>query len=610
MSDRIILNANLGRTNVAEFDDFGKITIDTLNEIIKLIIPLCGVNALHDLVIYKGMANDFMSNVFSNDGIHILKNIEYMSPIQTYIANYIRYIAERVERAAADGTSTAIYLASSLIIETLKDVQDIRDDKYKSSHDQIDIYRRLMEDTLDISDGVVKVLTMMMETIKKFRISLKDADVETKRALIYQLAYTTSKRNETLTKYAVDLFIDLPEILYEYSHYNQSKIETDEDLTVENPDYDMIMSVLPSNNVQFNSKLGTELLYEKCDLLVCPYLLGTADILAELLKQRTQQNKDDAAIKGRKNALKKRRNPLVIIYTGANDNDVVRLELASDSSVTLCRLTAYHPMFVNNPLELNILQAVGGISPFVQKDINEFRTSIITDVKCRLYGKDLYIYNLFSHDTTPLHPDYVSGNNPGYDKLRRELEERILSLKNSHNKKDIALELNEFVRLYRNLICSRLPILTIGGSTVDHLANVNVVNDVLGVVSVAMKNGVILDLMPKFEYALGLVEGISTSDWLIRFRKSVNDFCRLTYRLDDVCNYLKEAGLNTTEMRDYVCRYGNWVKFDHKDECKSVVVQSYRAITETLTRLIETVPRIICTDRIIVPDSVMGDKKE
>lgn len=599
MDDKlIVLNANLGRTNVIEFDEFSEIAIDTANKIREDILPLCGSDALQNLIIYRHIADEFMKNVFSNDGMHILKSTEYLSPIQTYIANYLRYVAERVERAAADGTSTAIYMGATLISTILKDLQVMRAAVAKDNDDDITRLQLTMHTTGDIANHVTKVLTDVLDITKKLVIDISKAPDELKRALIYQLAYTTSKGNEVLTQYAVDLFVDLPELLYEQTNYKRSQSETEQDLIVDKPDHDLVLNVLASNNTQYNNKLSTELLHEDCDLLVVPNLTGRSAQLIQYLESR----KTDDVIKNRH---------LVIVYTCANDADIIKLETNADPNfVTVCRHTVYHPVFANNPLELHMVQVVGGIDQILQNTASEFACSVIMNVGCRIYNKNLYISNLFEHDTLPLHPSYVHGYHASYNKLRLDIEERITQLKAAHNHADYAGEINEFTRIYRSLICSKLPILTIGGSTINHIANIDIVNDVLGVVSVAMKHGVILDYMPKLVMILKNCLQIDYKEWLNIFAYDINDFCRLTYRRDDVCPKLKEIDASFSDLCNYMFVNGDWTKFDTTTKKQVTVVQSYRAVTETISRLIETIPRFMCTDRIIVQNSVMGNTKE
>jgi len=600
--DLKILNANIGRTNVAEFDDFSKIAIETLDDICNSILPLCGADALHELIIYRNLANDFTSNVFCNDGKLILNQIEYLSPIQTYLANYIRYIAEKVERCSGDGTSTAIYLATKLIISCLKEIQTIRKNADGDTHHR---YRYIMEETNKLATHVEAMLELLQDRLKTIVVDVQKLDRKCRAEIIYKLAHTTSKGNEKLARYAVDLFVDIPEILYEHVTYKQLNYETDEDFKLDKPEHDICIAVRPSNNTVYNTKLNTEFEHDDCDLLVIPSMYDKLDLILGYLSIR----KADSSVNTRQ---------LVILYNGSQPNDDVRLEMNVDRDfVTVCRQTAYNEVFVSNPLELKTIRVMAGVSPIIQDTIADVEDNIIKNVKCRIYGKYLYLTNLFEHTDDAMHPSYSHPEtaHPEYNQIKRELEEHISSLDSHHNRGAVATEVKEFIRIYRNLICSRLPILTVGGNTINNMSNVSIVEDVLGVVSVSLKHGVVLDLMPRLEQFSEEFATMSQSSWAIEFDKAIKDFASFTYKDDDICCCYKftVAGLDdpiVVHQADGSWAVADAITSENIEGLNIKVVQSYRAISETLFRLIETVPRILRTDRIIVPDSVMDTKKE
>lgn len=622
---RIILNANVDRRNVVLFEDFIEIFITTLQTIREEVMPLCGKDAVHALVIYENLGNDYMQNVFSNDGIHILKNTEYMNPIQTYITNCIRYIAERVERAAADGTSTAIYLATSLLIDTLYDVRSVystENENYAEDENlPISVIYSSMRVVNKQAADVVTVLNELQRFIEKIVVRFNDINDNFKRKLIYHLAYTTSKGNTKLTEYTVDLFHHLPELLYEHTLYRRSKIETEEAFIVEHPEHDMSVAVSPSHNIQYNEKLGTELVYEQCDLLVIPNLYGRVHHVKSFITDRKELIAAGEQLK-----------PLVIVYCGGDDSDHIVLEREVDfTTMALCKYLAYEPVFANNPLELKIVQVMGGLEPTIPDSINDVEQCVLHNVKCRIYDNCLFIYNLFDHAHLPFHPSYVTKDHAAYNKICLELEKQITYLKTTHTTKNTTSEMNAFIRMYRNLVCSKLPMLTIGGSTVEHLSNYNVVQDVLGVVSVSLKHGVIIDMMPKIaKFFSDFMEMQDVDDWVRDFYNDILNYVELTYRGNTVIDGLFPSETNTflseslrhikylvfdQEKETWVLNdmENTWV-LDDKEEIDSangtLVVQSYKAIQETIHRLIETVPKFIKTDRIIVPGGVMGVQGE
>ena len=58
--------------------------------------------------------------------------------------------------------------------------------------------------------------------------------------------------------------------------------------SVEYPEHDFHLSVLPSNNIKYNSKLGTELILESCDVLVCPDVCEKVPTLLSYLEKRAE----------------------------------------------------------------------------------------------------------------------------------------------------------------------------------------------------------------------------------------------------------------------------------------------------------------------------------
>ena len=618
MGDLTIINANVGKTNVVSFGEFYTHSTTTLDDIIDMIIPMSGPNALTDLVITRHSAGDYMANVFSNDGIHLLKSMAYISPIEKYVADYVRYIAERVERAAADGTSTAIYFAAYLIKQLLSEVSAIRLEN-KSDNRDIQKINNITTLILELSKSANYVFDSLINSLESMRIDIKSAGLDLKKTIISKLAHTTSKGNRLLTEFAVDIFSNLPEELYEHITYRRDDTESETDFRVDIPDYDAIVNIVASPLTPYNSKLSTELIWESCDLLICPSMFESGIFVNEYIRRRNEEYKDKPI------------KPLVILYTGANDQDLIAIEKLIDvKNTALCRHTVYNPAFINNPLELNIIQAMGNIDPIRQMSLEDVELSVIRDVKCRIYGNELYIHNLFINEGSYIHPSYLRQDHHAYNKLRIDLEDEIKRLKTSHGKDSVRTNLNELVRLYRLLICSRLPVLTIGGSTVNHLANINVVDDVLGVVSVAMRHGVIIDMIPKIQYTVAKILEATQFSWLKYFNEAILNFIHLTYGQNYVDTKfaairfqlrnktIDDANMDEgpqhmdldVDMRDLVF-YGNeWYDFKTEGINSINVVQSYKAMLETLTRLKETIPRLICTDRIIVQDGVMDTKKE
>lgn len=587
MSDRIDLHSNINSNNTIDFADYYDLAFDVLESISNDIIWLCGKDALCNLVVFKKEAANYLNNVFSNDGIHILKSTEYINPIQNFIANFIRYISERVDAASSDGTSTAIYIATNVMMNVLNDIDNIR---RKYDKDDIDDVSLIMKEINQYKKRFISTFTIIRNELKNYRITVDDLSIEDKKKFIYNLSYISSKGNDKLSSYMVELFSNIPNILFKYVSYTKAVGETEEDFTITKIDHDFAITITPSNNTEYNSKLGTELLFEECNLLVIPTLnsVNTLAIVEYIKKYKIVSTL-----------------PLVLIVNGGDDSSIVKLEREIAyiyTDVILCKRMSYLPSFMDNPLELNILQVISGNDIIKPITVDDIEKSMIYNVKCRIYNKMLFVYNLFDcSESYPLHPSYVKEDNNDYNKLRYELEENISRIESMHDNYSHKDDLNEFIRLYTNLTCSKLSKLTIGGLAIDHLANINVTNDVLGVVSIALQHGFIIDAIPRL---VKLFQKYDSEN-----EELINDlirFCKLNYSnnlydIFDPNSTLFEDKFKFINQDLFV-----WNTLDLDNHIP--ITQSYKSLDELLLRLIESIPRLLSIDKIIVKDGITTNK--
>lgn len=620
-NQRFILNADRGKDNLVTFDEFYGIASEVLNKVIDLILPLSGPKALHNLVVYEHINVSLMSNVFSNDGIHNLKSLEFISPIENFIVNYIRYVAERVEKAAGDGTSTAIYLSAKLILSSLEHASAIRK-KYKElDADEVTIHKFIQNDIHIEKERLVDMLTHLMKSLDSLKIDLNDPKLnrKVKRSLIGKLAATTSRDNEIITKYVVDLYTDIPPDLYEQTFYHRLSVETKDALAIEYPSYDLLLSTSVSTKVNYNANLHTEWHQDEVDLLpvACPIDSVVADIIVGFLNKRESDK------------------PLLILANGIDDTALVRLERCIDGSkIVLARLLNLHPAFVNNPIEIRTILAMAGKETEPPIEIEDFEKSVIPNTSIRLTHRELKINNVFEHHPdSRVHPYFLKpSTSVHYDQLRYELERQIKNLNDSHNRKEVAFEVKEFTRIYRQMVGSRLPLLIIGGSSVEHLQMVNIVEDTLGVVSVAMKHGIVLDAIPKLQIISKryrydeskFMAAISHKNKFFDIETILNDFWKLTYENSffSIDNELNEILNNHNKKLSHLFihvthsstgaspLFKAWDVLNKSNVKNLSTVQSFKAIQETFKRLIETVPNLMISDKIIVPHAVMDREKE
>ncbi len=600
-----ILTSNLDSTNKLNSDEFSEIILKTVKVIKDTIYPLCGPNALTNMVIYQQMAGNFNSNVFSNDGIHMLRSLEFMSPIQTYIANYIKYISDRVEAASADGTSTAIILACDAITDImnyLRSPTEIENPKcgfnkalaalIKSPAPEeslTDIKYKLAKRTTRCA-SISFDLDRTLEALQHINIDLTRVPLELRDKLIYNLAFTTSKGNTTLSQFAVDIFSNIPPSLYGLSTYRREQLETDTPLKIEYKEHDVAVSVMPSSNSVYNHNLFTEIAHEDCAVLVIPEFIDQLDYVIEATEALM--------------ASKKYSHVVILAQQVSQPDEVVITTKFSPKDVTLCFHTNYSKELINNPLELMIILASADKDYKTPESVEDLlNNQVIENIDAVVVNSnELRLSHLYTCDTDYQHPLFKHRTNPFYNKLVKDIETRISQLKGSHNATNSKGELGAFMKLYKLLVCFRLPILVIGGTTTEHLANVNVIDDVNGVVSVSMKEGVIIDMLPKLYHILSDTSVLKTS--VRDLAKFVyHDRCDIEDNITGRFSFINGYGQRAVSVNDprTLLEYMNDTT---ESAYKLTSVQSFKSIHETIRRLKETIPKLASVDQIIVPHSV------
>jgi hypothetical protein len=160
-------------------------------------------------------------------------------------------------------------------------------------------------------------------------------------------------------------------------------------------------------------------------------------------------------------------------------------------------------------------------------------------------------------------------------KFINELNDFISTLKKSHVSSHYTL-VNELVNLYKSLVAPKCPVIKIGGSTLDHLANIDVIEDVVGTISSSFEKGVIVDGLSKIlnNPALRINHKVNEI-----FLESIRDIRQMTI----VENY----------------------------HCKNV--QNIGSFEEMFKRIKEILPKLLLTTSCIVPGSIAMrsyDKKD
>lgn len=621
-STKKVLNSNINTTNILSYIDWIDLCELTLKTIINTIEPLCGPNAINSMVVYNSGKNRF--NIFSNDGIHVTKSIEFASPIQEYIADTLVYIGERVEKASSDGTSTAILCTAYLLLELQKSLKERVLKKYKNNDNNINFVKSIQTLLNSYSNTLSNILIEIKKDLEDFKIDLDGVNDDVYNELIYNLAYITSKGNDKLSSYITEIYKDRNVPIQKFSHYLylRDQIESEEELSLFTPEEDVCINVFENKSAAYNYKLNTALKYDKCNVIIIPEIISEDRV--EFLKSLNK-------------FLKFAKSPTIAISLGFDPNVLYKIENEfKDLPFVHCQYVNFNDRFRQNPLELNSILYRGGLNgydisknePIDFNDITFYNVKcIIEDGELRIYDNENYYF--YTKEDSILAYAYKN-DDPIYNKyneLLKEVENQIEIIKKAHVSKDKNNDFKEFSRIYKNMICNKLPIIKIGGKTNDHLSIINMIEDVLGTINSALKDGVIIDGILKILYLLNKKKEVSIFDFrlIVEFiynaflkfyslnhQKDLN-YLKIIEKMNDKCsNFLKYCFITYYQSLNkcYVPDFANddYVEGEDKINNYSIVVQSYKTYDELIDRIIEVLPKIIKTLNIVVPGSVFKNK--
>lgn len=572
--------------NVISGKELNELILKTFKEIFNTLSAHCGAYASNALLIIEDGLGNFNPTIFTKDGINILDNINYVSPAQTYLKNHMGYIGSRVDNAAHDGTTTSIMLASK-IIERIFDVIT-NEEQEMSSRERI-AFVNLFQTTLHDIRKSLKDHVFTLDDMRKWM----DCDAATAQGhLAYIQTMITSKGNVALAEAMKEIYENTPEELHSYFAYKISPKEVTDTFEVEYPDGDFTLRVIPATTARFNHALGTEYLHENCDLIVL-----TEDLIGGY-----------AEVDVLMNHLKETKTPTVVVTRGVDKQMVHALHNCNtETDVIICHYAA-GAQYAATPIELMVLNAVANTVPV--SNAKEGDEWIIRDVKCHIDRGILKINNIYELlEGENVHPFYKNPEmNPRYTVLVEEIQAHLDKLQNAHQS-DNHKEIMVYTQALKDLCGGRLPILKIGGQTMDIRANESVVKDVLGAVTSVLEDGFVIDgNMLLYRITSHISKELTAAgivmESMVDILAAVHDYDR--QKMAELCIYGLHLDaddptyLHTRHVNPESTNYDQFFQ-EFSPEDTNLVIQPYILYDELFKRLIEVVPKLVNTSKIVVP---------
>lgn len=597
-SAKLVINTNLGLTNVIGIDDSEDIIHETLETCRNILFSHCGPHARYAMLLNGYTAGEkFEPSVFTRDGIRLLSAVEFVSPIERYIQDLITYIGGRVDNFAKDGTTTSMLITAKFIQEVISGRCEF------DGVSTVDVTRYINNYFTDLNKDINKYKFTVEKIAELINFDYSEADLIKAASMVaYMQALSSSGGNTQLAECVREIFASSPKMAWDFISYQNNPKESDVPYSVYTPEYDIKFkaSLATASSNIFNKALGTE--YEEEDvrcIIVSDGILPEAFNTIEIMQYVSNYPADK---------------PLMIVSPSIDPNIIREIDkLNRQRTVPIAIWQYMSDMRVRNSgldFELRITNAICGCTPYEYRtDISEKMSDKYTFVAKRVhfFGGYIHIY-----DTAPkledscLHPYYVDKTKATayYNDLREAIETQ-LDLYDNNARSEMQMR-SYLVETLNRLACVHRPTLYVGGTVHDQVANADVVQDVLGAIMSSLKHGFFVN---------GIWSFFDITRTLSNHRNDVVHEC-LCNSIRTVWNHLYKKVTDLYELD----RGSYWnilndkpsnVEFFIKDmdgyakENNYPILHPVGIYTELLKRMNELAIRFMLTDKIIVRGGVV-----
>lgn len=605
--DIYVLNSNVGLTNVVDVytDDSIFIITSTLDKIIQILESSYGYNAIHNLLIFDEHLTRFSTNVFTYDGIRSISNLNFVSLIQKYIANFIVYIGSRIEKKAYDGTTTGM-LFTSLLLKRL--FIFLNDSKKECNDYTFRIYLNAFCDTFK------KIIKRLKIEIKEYAIT--DKKLISKKYLKPLLTITSkgSEDNLELVDLLCDIFKDIPPEIGIFQ-YGKSPVETDKKFIKIIPKEDYSILIKDFDKKHFNDPLCSKYEKDHANVIILPTTF-------QKLSKPYQFRFIDKLIKYSRTKYPK--NDILLLTLFTNPVDIQKMW--EQKRVIVYNYSTVDNILIDNPLELMIFLAISDKKSITDinskteaENIKDLSKYIITDIKVSYDGFFMKFYNLYK-TVGYIHEFYYNKSKKKYHSLLNVLKKELDNINNSCNMQGIKQKYKIYQRLIYNMIGYKIPYIQLGGTKHEILSNIDMIEDMKGVSLISLDHGIVKNGMLKLLKIINednLYSSISKYDSSKIMSKST--FIDITNQIliPSIMDILekqyideksKNIPLSLSNIKKNVERALGY-ELTPESFKKIEVYQPIALFDEILKRILE-ISDLISTGYIIVPSGVVLQKKE
>lgn len=476
--DLAVINANIGLTNCIEEKDINTIIIDTFKEIANILSDHCGPYGKFAMI--PNTHNLIAEPTFTKDGINIVRALEYASPMQTYVKQILAYMGSRIERAAGDGTTSAMIICATALQNLITGLIDIQKNKHIAyTYDELEKQYNLFIETIE---RLYECDTHNVFSIKKLlsRFISQDAAISEEELVFrvaYSQAYTSSHGDKELANAIATLYSSTPEMAWNCICIDKSNYESSKRYYIELDNYQYTMDnvrIFPTTAM--TADLGNKCIQEDIPTIITGQIPGignidtddlrniisTAIITGEKLAIICPDEMDGGTQSWLKNLFNENKHHKVIFFfvpvRNIQFNDIVCAKVLSNNFDKLATVNL-DLMFDGKYLKINKLYK----NPNKYLDIDKLHQSRIDDM---------------------IHPYYKNKEYADYNKLVDHIDALIAQIKSEVANSNNNYQLMELQKLRLKLTVTQRAHFLIGGSAYDAAALTDVAIDCM----LAVKN--------------------------------------------------------------------------------------------------------------------------
>lgn len=471
---RKILNANIGMINTIEQKDIRDVMIKTFDKILNILTAHCGPYA--EFAIIKDQAMQTDEPIFTTDGVNIISAIEFASPMEEFVRSMVKYIGQRTEMAASDGTTSSMIITIATLKYLLKYMIDGKINTKTTYSEFKEVYNlfqeRISTDILKSKYTVDRIYDELVTT-RKLKDITRSTIIE---KIAYNQAFTSSHGDVILSELVAEMFKSIPEKAWQFVSFERENVEKEWDYKLIIDDSQISIDAMVMDKSMLNSELGTELHIKKSKLITIhqPLMMASPEyqqLFAPILEKAIEEDEY-----------------LTIVIPSRSDNQTKNELLAyakKHPTKKICIFTTYLENPEMNDLIVSLL--VRGLSPLDVKQV----FSVQENVKIDFTNNILKLNNLYvNKGGNPIHP---YAENPeafpiytqGLDTVVRIME----TIKNQSPNAAANERLQYYQKMFNALYLTKRATVRIGGKAHDNTAAIDKCMDTVGAVRETLRHG-------------------------------------------------------------------------------------------------------------------------